>query len=271
MHITNQDGRDRVPAGRQELVDSAPQMMVADEFYYGKPWVELSEEELMQGLKTFAGVVMQQTSDEDFCRQIFRVLKIDSSVPVDSRVFMQKRVMRKYLDDSGLTEVVKPDGRQYTLKHGKVSVEAIAAGIEPLEFRRKVEKKTRFDLVTYDPNALFNIIAKQQRNQVLIEASDAERRQTPKRGGARSMAAAGTAPQESVADEHGSRENTKAAGVKAERNRQYDNNECFVYGKQGHKQWDCPQSQQGNAGKGAHDQSHGQTPTQQQRSTNGPA
>ena len=141
MHVTNQDGGERVLARRRELVDLATQMMVADEFYDGKPWVDLSEEELMQGLKTFPGVDIQQTSDEDFCRQIFRVLKMDASVPVDSRAFMQKRTLRKYLADSRLTEVVRPDGRQYTLKHGKVLVEAIAAGIEPLEFRRKVKKK----------------------------------------------------------------------------------------------------------------------------------
>ena len=154
--------------------------MVVDEFYDGKPWVDLSEQELLQRLKRFAGVDMQQTSHEDFCRQIFRVLKMDASVPVDSRVFMQKRALRKYLADSGLTEVVTPDGRQYTLQHGKVLVEAIAAGIEPLEFHRKVEKNMRFDLVTHDPDALFNIIAKQQRDQAVIEANDAERRQTAK-------------------------------------------------------------------------------------------
>ena len=66
MHITNQDGGDRVLAGRRELVDSATQMMVADEFYDVNPWVNLSEVELLQGLKRFAGVDMQQTSDEDF-------------------------------------------------------------------------------------------------------------------------------------------------------------------------------------------------------------
>ena len=141
MHITNQDGGDRVLARRRELVDSVTEMMVADEFYDGKPWVDLSEEELMQGLNRFAGVDMQQTSDEDFCRQTFRVLKMEASVPVDSRVFMQKRAQRKYLADSGLTEVVRPDGWQYTLNHGKVLGEAIAAGIDPLEFRRKVGKK----------------------------------------------------------------------------------------------------------------------------------
>ena len=53
---------------------------------------------------------------------------MDASVPVDSRVFMQKRAVRKYLADSGLTDVVKPGGRQYTLKYGKVLVEAISAG-----------------------------------------------------------------------------------------------------------------------------------------------
>ena len=63
---------------------------------------------------------------------------MNASVPVDSRVFMQKRALRKYLADSGLTEVARPDGRQYTQLHGKVPVEAIAVGIEPLELRRKV-------------------------------------------------------------------------------------------------------------------------------------
>ena len=77
----------------------------------------------------------------------------------------------------------------------------------------------RFDLVTHDPDALFNIIAKQQRNQAVIEANDAERRQTAKRSGSRSMAAAGIKPQGRAVDENESRENAKAAGVKAERSR----------------------------------------------------
>ena len=86
MHITNQNGGHRALARRRELVDSATQTLVAEKIYDGKPWVDLSEEELMQGLNRFAGVDMQQTSDKDFCRQIFRVLKMDASVPVDSRV-----------------------------------------------------------------------------------------------------------------------------------------------------------------------------------------
>ena len=108
-----------------------------------------------------ARVDVQQTSDVEFCRQIFRVLKMHASVPVDSRVFMQKRALRKYLADRGLTDVVKPGGRQYTRKHDKVLVEAIAAGIEPLKFRRKVESETTFNLVVHDPGALFNIIDQQ--------------------------------------------------------------------------------------------------------------
>ena len=66
MLITNQYGRDRVLARRRELVDSATQMMVVDEFYDGKPWVDLSEEEVLQGLKRFAGVDLQQTSHDVF-------------------------------------------------------------------------------------------------------------------------------------------------------------------------------------------------------------
>ena len=80
---------------------------------------------------------------------------------------MQKRALRKYLADSGLTDV-KPGGRQYTLEHGKVLVVAISAGIEPLEFRRKVESEMRFNLVVHDPDALFNIIDQQRRDQAVI-------------------------------------------------------------------------------------------------------
>ena len=35
MHVANEDGRDRVLARGPELVDSATQMVVADEFYDG--------------------------------------------------------------------------------------------------------------------------------------------------------------------------------------------------------------------------------------------
>ena len=43
-------------ARRRELVDSATQMMVVDEFYDGKPWIDLSEQELKKGLEIVAGV-----------------------------------------------------------------------------------------------------------------------------------------------------------------------------------------------------------------------
>ena len=53
----------------------------------------ISQQQLRKGLEKFAGVDVQQTSDVDFCRQIFQVLKMDASVPIDSRVFMQKRAL----------------------------------------------------------------------------------------------------------------------------------------------------------------------------------
>ena len=85
------------------------------------------------------------------------------------------------------------------------------------------------------------------------------------------MAAATTKPQGSAADERDSCVSTKAADVKAERNRRYDHKKYFVCGEQGHKQRDCSQSQQGMVGKGIHDKSRGQTPIQRQQSTSGPA
>ena len=105
----------------------------------------------------------------------------------------------------------------------------------------------------------------------MIEGNDAARRQTAKRRDAKSVAAAETKLQGNAANKHDASQSANAAGVKAERNRRYDNNECFVCGKQGHKQWNCPQSQQGKAGKGVHHQSHSHAPKQQQQSTIGPA
>ena len=90
---------------------------------------------------------------------------------------MQDRALRKYFVDSGLTDVVKPGGRQYTLKHGKVMVEVMAAGIEALEFRSENGKEIRFNLLMHDHDALFNIIDQQRQDQAVIEANDAARRQ----------------------------------------------------------------------------------------------
>ena len=62
MHVANEDGGDRVLARRRELVDSATQMVVADEFYDGKRWIDVSEQELKKGVEKFAGVDVQQMS-----------------------------------------------------------------------------------------------------------------------------------------------------------------------------------------------------------------
>ena len=102
MHVTIEDGGDRVLTRRRELVDSATQMLAADEFYDVKPCIDLSELDLKKGLETFSGRDMQQTSHVEIFRQIFCVLKMDASVPVDSRVFMKKRALRKYLADRGM-------------------------------------------------------------------------------------------------------------------------------------------------------------------------
>ena len=88
--------------------------------------------------------------------------------------------------------MVKPGGRQDTLRHGKVLIEAISAGIEPIEFRRKVASEMGFNLVVHDPDALFNIIDQQRRDQAVIEANDAARRQRATQRDATSVAAAET-------------------------------------------------------------------------------
>ena len=108
---------------------------------------------------------------------------------------------------------MKPGGRQYTLKHGKVLIKAIAAGIEPLEFRRKMESEMRFNLVAHDPDALFNIIDQQRRDQAVIEANDAARRQRATQRDARSVAAARTKLQGKAADKHDGSQSAKTLSL----------------------------------------------------------
>lgn len=57
--------------------------------------------------------------------------------------------------------------------------------MEPLKLRPKAQRKMQFYLETRDHGALFSIIAKKQRGQVLTEANDAARRLTAKRRDAR--------------------------------------------------------------------------------------
>ena len=153
----------------------------------------------------------------EFGRQIVCVLKMDASVPVDRKVSIPKRPLRKYLADSGFTYVVKTGGRSFMLRHGKVLVEAIAAKIQPLEFRRKVEREMRFNLVVHGTDAVFNIVDRQQQNQAVIESNDAARRQTTAGRDARSMGSAGTKLQGSDADEYDASQSAKTAEMKAER------------------------------------------------------
>ena len=122
----------------------------------------------------------------------------------------------------------------------------------------------RFNLVVHDPDALFNIIDQQRRDQGVIEANDASRRQTATRRDAISVAAAGTKLQGNAADKHDGSQSAKTAGVKSEWNRRYEI-ECFVCGKQGHKQRDRPHTQMSKAWKGVHGRSRGQPPKHQQQ------
>ena len=60
----------------------------------------------------------------------------------------------------------------------------------------------RLDVETHHHGALFSMIAKQQRGQVVTEANDAAGLQATKRRDARSVAASDTKPQGSAASWH---------------------------------------------------------------------
>ena len=122
---------------------------------------------------------MQQTSDEDLVRQKIGVVMMGRSVPVKRSVLTKKLAVRRYLADSGLMEVVTPYTWKWTLKHGMVLVEALATGI--------LQKRVRFDLVRHDIYAFFNIIAKEKRDQAVIEANHAKRWESVKLRDAGSM------------------------------------------------------------------------------------
>ena len=73
-------------------------------------WISTSRSK-RNGGKKIACVDVQQTRDVEFWPHIFRVLTMDGSVPVDSRVFIQTFALRKSRVDSGITDVAKPGGR----------------------------------------------------------------------------------------------------------------------------------------------------------------
>ena len=97
----------------------------------------------------------------------------------------------------------------------------------------------RLYLGTHVLGALWSIIAKHQRGNPVLEDKDPACRQTAKRRGAWSVAAGETKPQESAGGENSSRDSAKPTGVKSERNRQYDTNECLGCGMKDHKERDC--------------------------------
>ena len=63
---------DKMLTRRRELVDPATQMMAADEFYDGKLWMDLHQQEQKKCLQRFAGVDVQQTRGVEVCPQIFQ-------------------------------------------------------------------------------------------------------------------------------------------------------------------------------------------------------
>ena len=63
--------------------------MVVGDSTMASPGSTSPKRTLCKGSKFFDGVDVQQTSDVGFCHRIYRGLKMDASVPVDSWVFMQ--------------------------------------------------------------------------------------------------------------------------------------------------------------------------------------
>ena len=82
----------------------------------------------------------------------------------------------------------------------------------------------RFNLVVHDPDARFNVIDQQRRDQAVIKAGDAVCGQTATPRDARSVAAAGIKLQNNAAVKHDESQSANTAGVKAEMNRRYKNN-----------------------------------------------
>ena len=143
-------------------------------------------------------------------------------------------------------------------------VAATAAAIDPFEVRHKVVKDVRFNLVGHDPDVLFNIIDQQQRDQGVIDANDAARRQTATRRDARSVAAAeiklqGTAAESTTE----SRLPTPLGKMQSETVGTRATSVLLVASKvtsngTAHK------ATRARRGKGVHGQSHGQAPKPQQ-------
>ena len=129
----------------------------------------------------------------------------------------------------------------------------------------------RFNLVVHDPDALFNIIDQQRRDQAVVEVNDAARRQRATQPDARSVAA-GTKLQGNAADKHYRSQRAKTAGVKSRAEPSVREQRVFCLWQARSQAMGLPPKPVGQGGKRRNGQSHGQDPKQQQQqSASGPA
>ena len=102
----------------------------------------------------------------------------------------------------------------------------------------------------------------------MIEANDAARRQTATWRDARSVAAAGTKLQGNAADKPDGSQSAKIAGLKAERNRRYENNECFVWASKVTSIRTAPKASRARRGKAFMARATARTPSSSSISSN---
>ena len=94
---------ERSKAGLRELVTSTVLRMIARKYHKGKNETELTEKEVREGLMKLGGMEERAMDEEDFQREIRKILRMDRRKTVRDRIFKLEQdlttfVIERHLD-----------------------------------------------------------------------------------------------------------------------------------------------------------------------------
>ena len=168
IEIANEDGGERTTACLRELVSKSVQAFVCYKWYRGKPRAQLTDEELRVGLYRMAGIDGVVVQVKTFKNDMYRILKMDPTVPVRDRVQGVQQALISHITTQELEDTVMPGG-VWRHGYGKIVVDAMVSGVAPEDFRRDVRDRVEFDRLENNPQAVMALLDEMVKDRTLIE------------------------------------------------------------------------------------------------------
>lgn len=86
------------------------------------------------------------------------MLRIGTQCDVEESSFRPQKLLINFIADDNLEQVVEEDG-EWTPEHGKVIVNALIAGIAPLDFKQNAKKSAEYARIADEPGLGFEIMS----------------------------------------------------------------------------------------------------------------